>query len=146
LIFYIFRLTIGENFIKQIESNVTFPLKEDLYGAEDAFTRLQKTYRLDVNSLSNGIIYYHNEETRDKLHIDVYRSDAVMNFDDCYEIGEYFHRINDNDNAINWMRLSLDKLNDEHETISIRDQIEISILENLAYYSFLTGNFDDSVR
>ncbi|KPJ11198.1 Prolyl 4-hydroxylase subunit alpha-2 [Papilio machaon] len=120
------RIKLGTEYVGNETSNsrdVRYPTEEDLTGAAQALTRLQKTYQLDIGELAqgrlNGIIY-----------------STPLTASDCYELGRILYNIKDYKNSLRWMEESLLKYKKENEDYNFT---EVDILEYISYLYYLLG-------
>ncbi|XP_052739287.1 prolyl 4-hydroxylase subunit alpha-1 [Bicyclus anynana] len=113
---YIKNITIMNN-----HSDVKYPTLEDLVGAAQALTRLQETYHLEVNDLSegrlNGVIY-----------------STSMSAGDCYQLGKALYNEKDYTNALAWMMQALRKYSEDEEE---KNFTEVDILEYISFSHYL---------
>ncbi|XP_045534587.1 prolyl 4-hydroxylase subunit alpha-1-like [Papilio machaon] len=121
------RIKLSTEYVGNKTSNsrdVRYPTEEDLTGAAQALTRLQKTYKLDIGELAkgrlNGIIY-----------------STPLTASDCYELGRILYNIKDYKNSLRWMEESLLKYKEENEDYNFT---EVDILEYISYLYYLLGD------
>ncbi|XP_026732726.1 prolyl 4-hydroxylase subunit alpha-1-like [Trichoplusia ni] len=120
-------IKIGTEYIKNITMNhedVKYPALEDLTGAAQALTRLQKTYNLDVKDLAEG-----------KLNGVAYST--PMSAGDCYELGRALYNERDYINARAWMMEALRKYEEENVPYPFT---EVDILEYISFSYYLLGD------
>ncbi|XP_040097540.1 prolyl 4-hydroxylase subunit alpha-2-like, partial [Oryx dammah] len=100
-----------------------FPTEEDVIGAAKALLLLQYTYKLDLTTLSRGVL----PGTK-------YRS--TLRVGDCFRLGQTALSISDLYHSMLWMQQVLKQLNaGEHRTIS-----KVQVLDHLSDISFRLGD------
>ncbi|XP_054550408.1 prolyl 4-hydroxylase subunit alpha-2-like isoform X4 [Talpa occidentalis] len=105
-----------------------FPTEEDEIGAAKALLLLQRTYKLDLKALSQGIL----PGTK-------YR--ALMSVSDCFRLGQTAYNISDFHHSMLWMKQALRQLNTgEQSPIS-----KVQVLDYLINVSFQLGDLYRSV-
>ncbi|GFY17859.1 prolyl 4-hydroxylase subunit alpha-1 [Trichonephila clavipes] len=120
---------------KALIENITqqsfiFPDQEDLRGAASALLRLQDTYLLDTTQLARG-------------EIDgIKRVFSELSAGDCFMLGHEALQLNDHFYTVRWMQEALDRLEREEVKTSNKQ----SILDYLAYSSFVLGDIEDAVK
>ncbi|XP_013142674.1 PREDICTED: prolyl 4-hydroxylase subunit alpha-1-like isoform X2 [Papilio polytes] len=113
----------GTEFVRDVtaSSPEVYPTEEDLKGAAQALTRLQKTYKLDIRELAqgrlNGIVY-----------------STPLSASDCYELGRMLYLIDKYSNSLRWMEEALRKYKVEDE---VQNLSEVQILEYISYLHYL---------
>ncbi|XP_026315363.1 prolyl 4-hydroxylase subunit alpha-1 [Hyposmocoma kahamanoa] len=123
----------GTEYIKNItmtHSDVKYPSLEDLTGAANALTRLQDTYYLRVDELSEGILNGVQYST-------------PMSAGDCFELGRTLYNEKDFKNALAWMTQALRKY--RKETDHVYAFTEVDILEYISFSYFLLDDVESAL-
>ncbi|KAJ2950102.1 hypothetical protein O0L34_g11444 [Tuta absoluta] len=115
----------GTEYIKNVTisdyEGVKYPTEEDLAGAAHALTRLQATYKLEVEELSEGLLNGVSYSTS-------------MSAGDCYELGRALYNSKDFKNALPWMLQTYRKYGEEQNDAYSFTDIEIMDYISFAYY------------
>ncbi|EMP41594.1 Prolyl 4-hydroxylase subunit alpha-2 [Chelonia mydas] len=106
-----------------------FPTEEDETGAAKALMRLQDTYRLDPETMSQG-----------RLPGTKYRSSLTV--DDCFGMGKIAYNEGDYYHTVLWMQQAL-KQHDEGEDAAIT---KVEILDYLSFAVFQFGDLHRAVE
>ena len=94
----------GYSIIISCFSTATYTLKwpsdDDLSGAASALTRLQDTYKLDVDDLAHG-------------QLDGVATGSVLSAHDCFELGRQSYNGGDAIHTVQWMKQALKRFEEE---------------------------------
>ncbi|XP_028164099.1 prolyl 4-hydroxylase subunit alpha-1-like [Ostrinia furnacalis] len=116
--------TENSNIIAKNHEDLKYPVLEDLTGAAEALTRLQETYELNVQDLSegllNGVVY-----------------SKPMSAGDCFEIGKTLYEEGDYNNSLAWMTEALRKYSEKDELSDFR---VIDFYEYIALSHYYLGD------
>ncbi|XP_063822670.1 prolyl 4-hydroxylase subunit alpha-1-like [Ostrinia nubilalis] len=116
--------TENSNIIAKTHEDLKYPVLEDLTGAAEALTRLQETYELNVQDLSegllNGVVY-----------------SKPMSAGDCFEIGKALYEVQDYTNSLAWMTEALRKYSEKDE---LSDYRVIDYMEYIALSHYYLGD------
>ncbi|GFT62807.1 prolyl 4-hydroxylase subunit alpha-1 [Nephila pilipes] len=128
-------LLIDGTYSKAVIDNITqqpllFPDQEDLRGAATALLRLQDTYLLDTTELAKGEI----EGTRSVF--------SELSAGDCFLLGHEALQLDDHYYTVRWMQEALER----YEKEEIKTATKSSILDYLAYSTFVTGDIEHAIK
>ena len=106
-----------------------WPSEEDLAGAAVALSRLQDTYKLKVADLANG-------------DLNGVSYGPSLTAQECFELGRQAYNTGEHDNANEWMKQALIKLEAESKpTVGKSD-----VLEYMAFSAYVQGNMRKALK
>ena len=124
--------TIDDNSGKENLLNLTleanFPSDEDLNGAATALSRLQDTYKLKTTDLADG-------------RLNGVEYGPSLTAEECFELGKQAYNSGDHDNADDWMKEALRKMDDGDASVTKTD-----VLEYMAFSAYIQANYRRALK
>ncbi|XP_050664932.1 prolyl 4-hydroxylase subunit alpha-1-like isoform X12 [Leptidea sinapis] len=126
-------IKVGTEYINNVTLNhhdAVYPKNQDLAGAAVALSRLQQTYRLEIDELAEG-----------KLKGVTYST--PLSAGDCFELGKALYNEEFHKDALKWMTVALRKYEKEQISYNFTEE---NILDYIAFTNYLLGDMKSALE
>ena len=107
-----------------------WPSDDDLSGAASALTRLQDTYKLDVDDLAHG-------------QLNGVATGSVLSAHDCFELGRQSYNGGDAIHTVQWMKQALKRFEEEDKKSGLGANTKLSSHLNKEMRTLIISKFKD---